>query len=71
MADDLKPCKCNEDIDVNLRIEMLWQGHIDNVYVVYCCYCRRAASFTMGPQGMYLEHEVNKRAYRAWNERED
>lgn len=62
----LNPCDCGEDIDVNFRVQQLWNGRRHDVYVAYCSYCNDCAPF-VAENPVFDANEVIKHGYKAWN----
>ena len=69
MSDELKPCKCGEDINENYRIRKLWQGNQSGevVAIVYCGACDKAEPFKYDYN--FSVKEINELALKSWNTR--
>jgi len=66
MSEELKPCKCGEDINLYFRIQHIWFGRENDVYVAYCDRCQEVQPFKLKP---ITHDEVMPAAIKAWNTR--
>ena len=62
--EELKPCRCGEDINESFQIEMVWRGRGMDVAVAYCKYCKNVVPFKIGAWEMNRAYET---AANAWN----
>lgn len=66
MSEELKPCRCNADINESFEVQLVWQGLGEDVGVAYCKYCKDVVPFKIGG---WERRSISEKAIAAWNKR--